>query len=356
MRNKDFLNQIKPEFDFDISTTPKVPDYHLLESWVAHPNKYGNQFLIPNGKLEQKEFDIDVFYIHPTGFFGKEWNSDTNPKLSAYEKSESHITSQVSAFNNACNIYAPEYRQATYYSFYDLTENGYKAQDLAYQDIENAFDYYLENFNNKKPFFIASHSQGTLHAQRLIHNRIINSQVLSQFINAFLIGYIVPTKYMNTIFNNLKISTNAHDTQSIISWCTSVEGFSRPNAHCMYWTPDGWKRENMEQEIICQNPLNWKNSDISIENKMQSSIKVKSSNMSIIDYFATENTNSDFSIAYTESQDFSSKVSSNNMVQVKGNLINKISRFSSNGDLHNFDISIFWGAIRDNVKQRISNF
>ena len=124
----------------------------------------------------------------------------------------------------------------------------------------------------------------------------------------------------------------------------------------MYWTPDGWKRENMEQEIICQNPLNWKNSDTLIENKMQSSIKVKSSNMSIIDYFATENTNSEFSIAYTESQDFSSKVSSNNMVQVKGNLINKISRFSSNGDLHNFDISIFWGAIRDNVKQRISNF
>ena len=61
MRNKDFLNQIKPEFDFDISTTPKAPNYHLLESWVAHPNKYGNQFLIPNGKLEQKEFDIDVF-------------------------------------------------------------------------------------------------------------------------------------------------------------------------------------------------------------------------------------------------------------------------------------------------------
>ena len=49
-------------------------------------------------------------------------------------------------------------------------------------------------------------------------------------------------------------------------------------------------------------------------------------------------------------------VSANNMVQVKGKLINKISRFSSNGDLHNFDISIFWGAIRDNLKQRISNF
>ena len=61
MRNKDFLNQIKPEFDFDISTTPKAPDYHLLESWVAHPNKYGNQFLIPNGKLEQKNLILMYF-------------------------------------------------------------------------------------------------------------------------------------------------------------------------------------------------------------------------------------------------------------------------------------------------------
>ena len=44
------------------------------------------------------------------------------------------------------------------------------------------------------------------------------------------------------------------------------------------------------------------------------------------------------------------------LFQEQSALINKISRFSSNGDLHNFDISIFWGAIRDNVKQRISNF
>ena len=31
-----------------------------------------------------------------------------------------------------------------------------------------AFQYYLEHYNNGRPFIIASHSQGTYHAKRLI--------------------------------------------------------------------------------------------------------------------------------------------------------------------------------------------
>ena len=34
----------------------------------------------------------------------------------AYERTEMMLGNQVSAFNDSCNIYAPEYRQATYYS------------------------------------------------------------------------------------------------------------------------------------------------------------------------------------------------------------------------------------------------
>ena len=88
---------------------------------------------------------------------------------SAYERTEIMLANQASAFNDTCNIYAPEYRQATYYSFFDTKGNGQNALDLAYEDIENAFDYFIENFNHKKPFIIAGHSQGALHALSLIH-------------------------------------------------------------------------------------------------------------------------------------------------------------------------------------------
>ena len=39
-----------------------------------------------------------------------------------------------------CNIYAPHCRQATYYSYFDEDSNGFDAHDLAYSDVEKAFD------------------------------------------------------------------------------------------------------------------------------------------------------------------------------------------------------------------------
>ena len=43
-----------------------------------------------------------------------------------------------------------------------------KAFEIAYTDIKAAFQYYLSRYNNKQPIIIASHSQGTKHAARLL--------------------------------------------------------------------------------------------------------------------------------------------------------------------------------------------
>ena len=40
-----------------------------------------------------------------------------NKNKSTFERTEIMLGNQASAFNESCNIYAPEYRQATYYSF-----------------------------------------------------------------------------------------------------------------------------------------------------------------------------------------------------------------------------------------------
>ena len=104
---------------------------------------------------------------------------------SAYERTEIMLGNQASAFNESCNIYAPEYRQATYYSFFDKENNGQKALDLAYKDVENAFDYFIEKFNQNKPFIIAGHSQGSLLAHKLINKRINNTSLQNNFICAY---------------------------------------------------------------------------------------------------------------------------------------------------------------------------
>ena len=81
------LELIKPEFDFDLSKAPPEPDYSNIASWAALPDIDGQQFYVPDTSfaVNKKNNDIDVFYIHPTGFYEKDWNSDMDKKKSAYE-------------------------------------------------------------------------------------------------------------------------------------------------------------------------------------------------------------------------------------------------------------------------------
>ena len=77
---------------------------------------------------------------------------------SAFERTEIMLGNQASAFNGACNIYAPEYRQATYYSFFDKDKNGrrwviYKnetdalaALTSAYARLKSGNGYYKQGF------------------------------------------------------------------------------------------------------------------------------------------------------------------------------------------------------------------
>ena len=159
--------------------------------------------------------DYDVFYIHPTGYFQTHWNAPLDPESAAYERTNSHLATQASAFAETCNVYAPYYRQATYYSFFDEDSNGYKAQDLAYSDLSNAFCEYLENHNQGRPFIIAGHSQGALHGQRLVHEHISQQPIRELFIAAYLIGYILPIKYFDQLYPDLIISNDAEDQHQL---------------------------------------------------------------------------------------------------------------------------------------------
>ena len=125
---KKFLELLRPIEPFNDDNIPSQPDYSDINNWAATPNIDGQQFCVPNDSfVANKNNSVDVFYIHPTGFFEKKWNFDMDKTRSAYERTEIMLANQASAFNESCNIYAPEYRQATYYSFFDREGNGQQA-------------------------------------------------------------------------------------------------------------------------------------------------------------------------------------------------------------------------------------
>ena len=351
-----FIDSVKPSIDFISSSHPQAPDYSYSSTWAAFPGRDGLHNLSPDLKpsLESKEFD--VFYIHPTGYFEKHWNSPIDEASAAYERTGSHLATQASAFASVCNVYAPYYRQATYYSFFDTNSNGFDALDLAYSDISKAFNIYLLEHNKGKPFFIAGHSQGALHGQRLISEHVSKTGIYKNLIAAYLIGYILPIKYFNEMYPDLSPSKSNIDLNVIISWCTGTQGFNRSRAQSLFWTPNGWKLEPMQQALVCQNPLSWTSGQDWMDDSDNIPIRLKADKLSLANYYATQNTYSKLSIDAILDLSFEARISKNHMIETRGPLIEKIKRFAIAGDLHNFDMSLFWGAIRNNVKLRAAAY
>ena len=355
------LDFVKPTKAFDLNDSPLAPDYSNLDNWAALPEKDGQQFYLPDESLtvNKKNNDVDVFYIHPTGFYEKTWNSNMDKSRSAYERTEIMLANQASAFNGSCNIYAPEYRQATYYSFFAKDNDGTKAIDLALIDIVNAFDYFIENFNSNKPFMILGHSQGALLAHKLISEKIQGTELQSRLICTYAVGYIIPEVYYDELFPLIPKSLSPTDTNCVVSWSTVVDGFRREREKTIFWKPSGWSVELMKQKIVATNPFSWTNdSDWHANHEFHKSIINRANDYDFADRLSLVHTGATKSIGLTRVQDFSCSLNANNgLVETKGPLIEKMKKMKYfSGDLHSFDVMLFWGSLRKNVQDRIDAF
>ena len=100
------LDYIKPTSAFANTLNPEKPDYSNLDNWAAYPKKDSQQFLVPNSSftINKSNNDVDVFYIHPTGFYEKTWNSNMEKNRSAYERTEIMLGNQATVFGLAVII------------------------------------------------------------------------------------------------------------------------------------------------------------------------------------------------------------------------------------------------------------
>jgi len=232
--------------------TPSAPNYVNPQYWAALPEKADPADQIPAGisglNNQGEDAPADIFFIHPTSYLGKTskskgWNADLNDEQINNRTDNGSIKYQASVFNGAGRIYAPRYRQANIRAFFPTDENQKRiALDTAYADVKKAFEYFLEHYNNGRPFIIASHSQGTTHAKRLLKDYIDNNgQLEEKLVAAYLIGMDV----YDTLYTQLKPCADADDNRCYISWMTyAVNHF-----------PPGYVRPY--REAVCTNPLTW---------------------------------------------------------------------------------------------------
>ncbi len=163
------------------------------------PEAPGNSQMAPLGSAGHRTEGIDepvadCFYIHPTMHLrGTSWNAAVGDERIGELVDQLVVPGQASAFARSCRIYAPRYRQATLYSFVGGRPSGRRALELAYSDVRAAFEQFLEQRNQGRPYFVASHSQGSCHAIRLLEECIEPyPERCSRLVAAYVIGYTFP--------------------------------------------------------------------------------------------------------------------------------------------------------------------
>jgi len=234
--------------DFIGAQVPQAPDYSNETSWAVLPKIQAK--ILKDFERIQEQKSADVFYVYPTLLVDKKdssWNADIFDVSFRDEVIEKAVTYQASAWSKAANLYVPFYRQAHYRIFVEPYANqGVLAGELAYEDVKSAFEYYLANYNNSRPIIIAAHSQGAIHAKRLLKDFFEGKVLKRQLIAAYLVG----TKMEKEQYKSLPVLVRPDQIGGFVSW----------NTYKINHLPKNYKK--FYKGGVVTNPITWDSSTI----------------------------------------------------------------------------------------------
>lgn len=334
---------LQPSFAFAESQASPAPDYTQPSAWAAYPRKasYANQR--PKGEAPaspNRRAAVDVFFIHPTSLLSKEvWTDD--PKREDPILNLGILRAQAATFNECCQIYAPRYRQATLWAFIGEEPSAYKALEFAYDDVKRAFKRFLKVTGNR-PFILASHSQGSLHALRLMEEVIAPSKRIStKMVVAYMVGYTIPT---DISFKHIQPCKEPDSTRCYINWNSVVEDYSDDfwTTSGRLWLGGGW--QTMEgKKPTCVNPLSWRLNGGLVSKQFHSGALV------VKDMLLPK-------LPALTPKLVSARCGENGLLYISTPPDDYQSTMIENGDYHVYDYHLFYQPIRLNVEQRIKAF
>ncbi len=302
------IRDMKPKYDFSSDSIPSPPDYTNKDSWLIYENK---------------NKPVDIFYIYPTAYYSPtNWNQALDFKPTLQRTLKYSVRKQLYIFKDLGNVYAPIYRQANLYAFIDNKGNGEKAINLAYNDIKNAFDYYIKNINKHKPFILVGHSQGSLIILRLLEEYQY-TKILNRMIVAYAVGWPLTKNYLEKN-PKLKVCKDSCQTGCIISWNTEGK-------HKLY--------SLVKKPSVSVNPLSWRTDNKAVD---------KSKHLGAV--FVYRN-GSDTIYNYTSAQNINGR-----LVIPKPDNVKDLWMPFKWGNYHVNDYSIFYFNIQKNAKDRIRCF
>lgn len=334
-----------PKTPFDQMKQPPAPDYARQSAWAVSPGVASAADTVPKGATPGKASapSADVFFVHPTTFLGNDtWNARFDADgVTGQQLNETVLGNQISIFNACCRMFAPRYRQATISAFLRPSADSFKAYDLAYSDVLRAFDHYLQKQNNGRPFILASHSQGSLHATRLIQERIAsNPAIRRRLVTAYVVGASLP----ETFDTGLPVCGTVMQTGCIIDWnsASSLTLLTLGRGLMVTWSKGKYQAVGLNK-WLCVNPLSWDRTTKSAASKNRGALPFAGLGQSI--------------------PPLRSEVTGARCT--RGRLVISIPRpkregftdvLTKLGSFHNLDYALFYDSVRRNAVDRVNAF
>lgn len=214
---------------------PARNDYGDGKSWLCRPGRQDacavdltTTVVTADGKLKQEKWaanpkaPIDCFYVYPTVSNDATPNSDMN----AGPEEMSVIRAQFARFGSECRVYAPLYRQVTLTALRaGLAGRPMTGVDraLGYNDVVDAWKYYLEHDNQGRGVVLIGHSQGSGVLTQLIRNEIDGKPAQKRIVSAMLLGTNVSVpkgKDVGGAFQHMPLCRLASQTGCVIAYVT----------------------------------------------------------------------------------------------------------------------------------------
>ena len=209
------------------------PDYSVGENWAY-------------AEVEAASKTADVFFVCPTVYGGSE--DEQNMPLADEDAKASFLGAtnmEKGIYDEDARFFAPYYRQAGL-SVYEMPSD--EREDylsLAYEDVKDAFEYYMDEYNDGQPIILAGFSQGADMCIRLLKDCFDDPDINELLVACYAIGWSITEEELEE-YPHLKFASGADDTGVIISFNSEAE-----NIDDSLTIPKGTK-------TLAINPLNWK--------------------------------------------------------------------------------------------------
>ena len=210
-------------------------DYSKSEHWLVRP--------------ENPDKPVDLVFLYPSSCMdpkaGVICAVNNKSMMSGAKRNFSH---QATAFEPIANMFAPFWRQVNATKLSAMSFEEVDAAEWAEPrtDVYAALDYYFENLNQGRPYFLAGHSQGSRLCYMVLAEYMKeHPDYYANMIAAYCLGDSLTKDYL--VQNpHVKAAQREDDLGVVVSWNT--EGPANKGCDSLVVAPGA----------VAINPLNWR--------------------------------------------------------------------------------------------------